>query len=244
MKVFGRTDTGRTRPHNEDSFGILPEQNILIVADGMGGHNAGEVASRAAIETMINLFRKGILTKAAKNPMEIEHILIRGLRLTNETVMKMARDNKNQAGMGCTFVIGFICKDQMYTCHVGDVRCYLLSNGALTQITTDHTYAAEYEKRKNSDPDFDLAEEPPARNIVSRAVGFPFADDPECHHFQVRKNDRILLCSDGLWSMLSDATIAQILSQAQTPETACDNLISQANQAGGKDNITAVVAFI
>lgn len=244
MRVFGRTDTGRVRPHNEDSFCILPDRGIMMVADGMGGHNAGEVASKAAIESMITLLNQGILGKAANNPVETEHTLIRSFRLTNEAVIGMATDNAQQAGMGCTFILGFICKNMVYTCHVGDVRCYRFSDAKLTQITNDHTYAAEYEKRKHDDPRFEPTEEPPARNIVSRAIGFPFLDDPECHHFQVKNNDRIILCSDGLWSMLEDKKIAEIIATAATPETACDTLIDQANQAGGKDNITAVVAFI
>lgn len=244
LVAFGRTDTGKVRPHNEDAFYLLPGQSVMLVADGMGGHNAGEVASRVAIESMALVLQNGILQKAGNNKEEIQHLLIKSLRQTNDTVMRLANTNDTHKGMGCTFIAGYIGFGTLYTCHVGDVRGYILQQRTLKQITTDHTYANDFEKRCTEDPELEHTAPPPARNIVSRAIGFPFAEDPECNSIPIQKGARVLLCSDGLWSMLSDEVMATIISEASSPEKACDFLIEQANRAGGKDNITAAVAFV
>lgn len=244
LHLFGRTDTGKRRPHNEDSFCILPDHNLMMVADGMGGHNAGEVASSKSIELMARQLSTGVLKKAAGNRIEIQHILTQSLRKTNNAIIKLAHDNDSHAGMGCTFIVGFVCRKNLYTCHVGDVRGYIIKKELIEQITSDHSYAAEFEKKKTDNPNFDQTIKVPAKNIVSRAIGFPFHQDPECHTRQVKQGDRILLCSDGLWAMVNDEDIADIINNAQTPEEACDILIERANNAGGRDNITAVVAFI
>jgi len=217
----------------------------MMVADGMGGHKAGEVASRVAVDFMVRLVGRGALQKAGSNREEIRHRLIHALRQTNEQVMLMAYENQDYSGMGCTFIIGFVSQGCLYTCHVGDVRAYLLTTAGLKQLTNDHTYAAELTRgRNNGTQDHAASPLKVARNIVSRAIGFPFPEDPECTTSSIVAGDRILLCSDGLWSMLPDPQMALILQQAATPEEACDRLIVEANQAGGKDNVTAVVGFV
>jgi protein phosphatase len=243
VALFGRTDTGRTRSNNEDSFFIQPRANLMMVADGMGGHNAGEVASRTAIETMARLVDPEVLARAGANQEEICHLLMHALRLSNDRVMAMADESEAYTGMGCTLIVGFVTHGRLYTCHVGDVRAYLLHREGIRQLTADHTYAAEYTRDHQDDPDFDPSAVTLSRNIVSRAIGFPFPDDPECTITTISCGDRILLCQDGLWSMVPDAELAVILHPAATPEEACDRLILAANEAGGKDNITAVVAF-
>lgn len=245
LSLFGRTDTGRTRPNNEDSFVILPQSRIMMVADGMGGHNAGEVASRAAIESMVHLVdTTNALHKAGSNQEEILHLLIHALRKANDQVMLMACGNPSFSGMGCTFIIAFVNRGRLFTCHVGDVRAYLLSDQGLRQLTTDHTYLAEFSRHSETGQETTGPRVKMTRHVVSRAIGFPFPEDPECTTNPITAGNRILLCSDGLWSMLPDPELATILREARTPEDACDRLIAQANQAGGKDNITAVVSFI
>lgn len=244
LTLFGRTDTGRTRPNNEDSFIVLPKDNLMMVADGMGGHNAGEVASRAAIESMTRLLGHGVLREAGPSQAAIRHLLIHGLLQTNDTVMRMADDNEAYAGMGSTFIVAYAERGHLFTCHVGDVRAYLLTPQGLRQITTDHTYAAEYAKAHADEAADETSPPQITRNIVSRAIGFPFSEDPECTTTPISAGHRILLCSDGLWSMLPDPQLATVLGEAATPEEACDRLISLANQAGGKDNVTAVVGFV
>lgn len=244
LSLFGRTDTGRTRPNNEDSFVVLSQDNLMMVADGMGGHNAGEVASRLAIESMVRQTGQGTLRKSGNSPEAIRHLLIQDLRQTNEQIMEMAGQNPAYSGMGCTFIVGLVSKGSLYTCHVGDVRAYLLTGNGLRQLTKDHTYAAELDRNHRDDQGQGPGHPKLTRNIVSRAMGFPFPEDPDCTTTPVVKGNRILLCSDGLWSMLPDPRLALILQEADTPEEACDRLIAEANQAGGKDNITAVVGFV
>lgn len=250
--IFGRTDTGRTRPNNEDSFAIVPPPqrwwrqgaSIMMVADGMGGHNAGEVASRASIEAMLHLLgQQDAFKKAGASPEEISHLLTRNLRAINDQIMQMACEDQALSGMGCTFIIALINRGHLITCHVGDVRAYLLTRQGLRQLTNDHTYLAELARTDETSQAPASPRPKLTRHVVSRAIGFPFPEDPECTTTPLAKGDRILLCSDGLWSMLPDPQLALILRESATPEEACDRMIAEANQAGGKDNITAVVSF-
>lgn len=243
VTLFGRTDTGKTRANNEDSFFIQSRYKLMMVADGMGGHNAGEVASRAAIETMAGLLDPTFLSRVGANQVEVCHHLIHAMRLSNERIMAMANENESYTGMGCTLIVALITHNRLYTCHVGDVRAYRLHQNEIRQLTSDHTYIAEYSRAHGDEPDFDPSALKMNRNIVSRAIGFPFPDDPECNVTPMATGDRVLLCSDGLWSMVPDTELSVILNDAATPEEACDRMILAANEAGGKDNITAVAAF-
>ncbi len=239
IQFSGRTDTGRHRAANEDSFAVLPRLNLMMVADGIGGHKAGEVASRRAVEIMIDLLSPRILREVRGNREGIKHLLISSLCRVNDKIMAMAANHEDLSGMGTTFITALIDNGSLYTCHVGDVRAYIAGQNGLRQVTNDHSYAAEF-KRCTTDTE-QIA--PPARNIVSRAVGFPFREDPECHCLPLSPRERVTICSDGLWSMVSDEKIAAIISQAANPEEACAEYIKAANDNGGKDNITAVVAY-
>ena len=237
----GRTDTGRVRSHNEDKFCILGDRKVFLVADGMGGHNAGEVASQAAIETLSDYFSKEAIRNLKGNTEEIRHFLIKGLHYTNDVVMKMAREDESRKGMGCTLVSGLIDGDVLHTCHVGDARCYIADKQGLEQVTTDHSVIAAYEKKARSSNPTGLKR--PPRQVITRAIGFPFEEDPEYHCREIRPGNRLLLCSDGLWSMVNDKQIHEILISSEMAEEASDILIEKANEAGGTDNITAIVIF-
>lgn len=235
LTCFGRTDTGKVRDHNEDNFSILEDRKLFIVADGMGGHNAGEVASRVAIESLIDFLPPEKIRSMTKNIEETKHSLIAGFHHANKTVMDMAEKDSALFGMGSTLVACLIKKNTMYTCHVGDSRCYLLDEQeGLCQITTDHTYAAMVTNKEGKDV---------PRNALTRAIGFSFTQDPEFHKITIIRGNRILLCSDGLWSMVNNQQIEHILEKSDSPEEACDTLVHEANEAGGKDNVTALVIF-
>ncbi len=241
LLAAGRTDTGRVREHNEDSFAILPEQGLFMVTDGMGGHNAGEVASRMTIEALVEYFTPERLRQMQGNPEETRHSLIQGVRHANQTVIADAGQNPDHRGMGCTLVLARLDRNLLHICHAGDARCYLDDGHELRQLTTDHAGVAFAPRLQEAG-----GSEKPARQrpVVTMAIGFPFRHDPEYHALSVTAGHRLLLCSDGLWSMLPDREIHAILQQAATPQEACDRLISQANQAGGRDNITAVAIFL
>ena len=239
ISFYGRTDTGKVREHNEDSFCTLRNRRFFVVADGMGGHNAGEVASSLAIESLIDFFSKERVKKIRGNPNAIRHNLITGFHHVNQVVMDKAASSNKLNGMGCTFVACLVDKNTLHTCHVGDARCYILNNGKLNQITTDHTGVTFF--TRNSDTGEETQK---PRNVVTRAIGFPFTQDPEYHKEQLAPSNKVLLCSDGLWSMVPDIEIEKILLNAPSPVEASEQLVSAANEQGGRDNITALVVFV
>lgn len=238
ISCFGRTDTGMVRKNNEDNFCILAERKFFVVADGMGGHQGGEVASRLAVESLVEIFNPATVMAVSGNPEEIRHTMLNSFRRCNKIVIDQAEADKNLKGMGSTLIACLIDRDRAYVCHVGDVRCYLLNADKMTQVTNDHSIIAE--QARQGTPDNTPAV---SRSVVTRAIGFPFSQEPEFNIITLEKNDKILLCSDGLWSMVTDEKIKKIICQAETAEEACDILVNRANEAGGKDNITAVVIF-
>lgn len=234
---FGRTDTGMVRKNNEDNFAILMDRGIFLVADGMGGHNAGDVASRVATEALIDFFSEEKIQAIKGKPLAVEHAMLAGFRQANERVMALAEKEEGLSGMGCTLIACLVDGESAYFCHVGDVRGYVEENGRFVQITRDHSLVAD---QKTSGL---AGTRGISRNIVTRGIGFPFSEDAEFHRYLLHEGDRILLCTDGLWGMVDDEEIHAILKEAETPEEACDELVSQANRAGGKDNITAVAVY-
>ncbi len=237
----GTTDTGRVRSHNEDNYGIFADRNVFAVADGMGGHNAGEVASKIAIETLDAHFSKNALKKIRKNREEIQHFLVNGFQHINNVVITSARKNDARSGMGCTLVTCLIDNGRLHTCHVGDARCYIADRHKIRQLTNDHSMIAHYEQNTKENDTIALTR--PARQVITRAIGFPFSEDAEYHCEMIHPGDRILLCSDGLWSLLDDNRILELLFSSESPEDVSQLLVQKANDAGGTDNITAVVIF-
>lgn len=231
LHSFGRTDTGRIRQQNEDSFALRPDQNLYLVADGMGGHKGGEVASRLAIETVVEAIPIQELKKSRFSPEACRHLLMEGFRKANNTVLAYGDTRPEIAGLGCTLIGCLIMGNQAHICHVGDVRAYLIKGNNMKQITGDHSLAAMTPDSDESQP----------KNIVTRCIGVSIDNSPEYHLLELVSQDQLLLCSDGLWNMVADDEIAAIISKATTPEMACDHLINAANDAGGRDNITAVI---
>ncbi len=233
-RAFGRTDTGRVRAHNEDSFAVLADRGLFLVADGMGGHNAGEVASRLAIETLIEYFGPARLRRMRGHDEETHHSLVAGLHAANQVVMAAADKEPGYRGMGCTLVACYLDGRTLHVCHAGDARCYVVDDQSISQITTDHTGIAYQFQGEGTQSRLH-------RQVVTMAIGFPFQQDPEYHRLSLKPNQQVLLCSDGLWSMVGDAELQNILLASPSPEEACSTLIAAANAAGGRDNITAVV---
>lgn len=224
------THTGLVRTNNEDAAypatsGASSETSLFIVADGMGGHVAGEVASRIAVETAVDI---------VGNP---------GQRVVgaNHALLLEVAANQELAGMGTTMTLLEVKGEVAHIAHVGDSRAYLLRDGVLRQMTIDHTVAAEYVAAGRISPE--EAQNHPQRNMITRALGLTqnlVVDEIE---EPVQPGDRFLLCSDGVNSMLNDQQIAEQLG-ADTPEEAVWALIEAANSAGGHDNITALVVDI
>lgn len=225
-----RSDTGQVRPHNEDAVWPRPgagdsEETIIVaVADGMGGHVGGEIASRTAIETATSVGGAAAIRVQA----------------ANLAVLDEAGQRPRLAGMGTTLTLAIISADgSVELGHVGDSRAYLRRNGDLEMITEDHSYIAEMMAAGRLTPE--EAEVHPYRSVVTRAIGLEPSVEVDTLEIDLEAGDRLLLCSDGLTGMLDDATIEEILGRHADPEDAAAALVEAANEQGGEDNITVVV---
>lgn len=225
-----RSDVGLVRGHNEDSF--LVQAPLFAVCDGMGGHAAGEVASSIAVSTI-----------AEKAPAGADDVLLGvAVEAANEAVMLGAEQGVGKPGMGCTASCCLIEEGKMAIAHVGDSRIYLLRHGSLVRVTHDHSYVEELVD--SGQITADEARTHPSRSIITRALG----SDPDMYadHFslEVSNGDRVILCSDGLSSMIADSEIEALAVSSATPQQAADNLVAAALTAGGLDNVTVVVVDV
>jgi protein phosphatase len=230
MKFAACTDVGRVRKGNEDAF--LTAKNLFAVADGMGGHMAGEVASSLALEGLQKEVERGAKT-------DPEELLLRAAQLANQTVFKNSLGKSDLQGMGTTLTAALKVGRKLIFAHVGDSRAYLLRTGELVQLTQDHSVVAEMVRRGKLKPE--EAESHPARSILTRALGTEPRVEIDLLSQDTQKGDRILLCTDGLTSMVSRDRVREIASRAHPLEEICEELVAQANANGGEDNITVVL---
>jgi len=248
IEAYGQTDVGRRRKLNEDNFVVDTEACFFAVCDGMGGHNAGEVASKMAIETLAAFIRKSAgEEKDITWPYGLEkelsfeaNRLKTAVRLANKRVFKAADNREDYTGMGTTAVAALISDSVLTVGSAGDSRCYLLRDGKLTQLTHDDSWvsAAWAEGILTSEE----IERHPLRNVITKAVGAKDTLDIEIVEHGLAPGDVALLCSDGLHAMLHDDQIRQALTPfPATLEDAADRLIRAANDAGGKDNVSVVL---
>ncbi len=223
-----KTDTGRQRRDNEDSaFARAP---VFVVADGMGGAQAGEVASRIAIET----FEPGLPDEGSP-----EERLAQRVREANRQIYERSRAEHDRAGMGTTLTAAYLDHGSVAIAHVGDSRAYMFRDGALRRLTQDHSLVDELVRRgKLTEAQ---AAEHPQRSIITRALGPEPDVEVDTWTYPARAGDILLLCSDGLTSMISEDRVADVLNSADTLDQAADALIGEANEAGGRDNITVVL---
>lgn len=240
MKAYSATDVGQKREMNQDyvycntkSVGALP--NLFIVADGMGGHNAGDFASRFCVETIVS----NISNSSEKTVIGmIENAIIE----TNELLIQQSKMQSDLEGMGTTLVLATVLEHIMYVANIGDSRLYLI-NDTLKQITEDHSLVEEMVKTgelKREEARFH-----PKKNIITRAVGANAKVVADFFEVGVKENDIILLCSDGLSNMIDDSEIFNLVHQNKDNlEVAVQQLIQRANECGGKDNIAIVLACI
>jgi serine/threonine protein phosphatase PrpC len=226
-----RTDTGRQRRANEDSAFV--KAPLFVVADGMGGAQAGEVASRIATET----FEQGL--PGSGSPEERLAELVRD---ANQRIYDRSQADSGRAGMGTTLTAAYLTDGQLAIAHVGDSRAYLVRDGQLTRLTQDHSLVDEL-VRQGKLTEAQAAEHP-QRSIITRALGPEPEVEVDTFSYPMQAGDLLMLCSDGLTSMLSEDRVAEILVSASTLDQAADGLIDEANEAGGRDNITVVLCRI
>jgi protein phosphatase len=266
VRSFGLTEVGRVRPGNEDHFAVVelarnicvhhtsvPQAktqysslrgHVFLVADGMGGHQAGEVASALTVITiegfLLNTLKRFFQLKASE-----EHSVMKEFQCAlieaDARLFAEASHHPDLIGMGTTLTMAFAVDWKLFVAHAGDSRCYLFSGGKLQQLTEDHTRVAEMVRIGALSPQ--EASRHPYRHVVTNILG---GNQPgvhvEMHALELEPGDTVLLCSDGLTEMLANDRIAAILQEEQEPQGACRRLVSEANKQGGKDNITAIVA--
>lgn len=248
IRYAGNTHVGMKRDHNEDSLFLYAEQNVYIVADGMGGHASGEVASQMAVETLAKFFKDTEDDEEITWPFKMdkdrkyqENRLCTAIKLANLSIFESAMANARQKGMGTTIVVTFFTEDRAYIAHVGDSRVYRLREGELTQITEDHSLLNDYIKMKDLTPE--EIENFPHKNVIVRALGMKETVRVDITCEEPQHGDIYLLCSDGLNGMITDPDICETLVGAEEDlELACERLIQRANDNGGTDNVTVVIA--
>jgi protein phosphatase len=232
MKVAGRTDVGKQRAANEDSILMLPEFGLVCVADGMGGHRGGRVASQMVTTELARIVRE------AGHGLDGDE-LAGALIEINERIHDMGSKTEELHAMGSTCVAASLQEDQLHLAHVGDSRCYLSRDGEGRRLTSDHRAIqpmidqgalSESESRQH-----------PLRNVLTRSVGVEPSIDVEVQTFELRPRDRLLLCSDGLSDLVDQGEILEVLGSARPLEEIAEELVQRANEAGGTDNISVVL---
>lgn len=247
LEFASKTDTGLVRPHNEDFIAVSPRLGFVILADGMGGYSAGEVASSIATTVIQETFEEQLPLQfkegGHKLGKQLQQVVQEAVARANASILEAAMIEPQFAGMGTTVVVGVFHGDKIIFAHVGDSRAYRFREGTLEQITRDHSLLQEQIDAGLISPE--AAQNSPNKNLITRAVGVDREIEIEVHEHPSKPGDIYLLCSDGLSDMLSVAEMTLILTaQGGDLDTACTALIAGANQHGGKDNISAILAKV
>lgn len=245
LEIATATHSGMVRSHNEDSIAADADAGLAVLADGMGGYNAGEVASGIAVE-MIRTELKAAL--ASKQPEEMnsqgaEQLIVEKAGRANIAIYQAAQNQPQFSGMGTTLVVALWCDNRMAVGHVGDSRLYRMRGGVLEQITRDHSLLQE--QIDSGMITKEQARHSQNKNLVTRAVGIDPEVDTEVHTYPVQPGDLFLLCSDGLSDMVTDEDIELTLSSLQANlQLAAQQLVQQANDNGGRDNISVILVRV
>ena len=228
VRVAARTDIGRARQRNEDAY--LVHEPLFAVADGMGGHRGGDVASSLALES---------LSVPERDSADASAALVEDIKEANRRVLERGEAERDLRGMGTTLTAVVTEADKAYLAHVGDSRAYLLRDGSLQQLTEDHTLVQRMVREGRLTPE--EAARHPQRSIITRALGVEEEVPVDQLTLDIHPGDRLLLCTDGLTGPVSKQRIQEVLEQETDPDSAVEKLVDEANQAGGDDNITVVL---
>jgi protein phosphatase len=249
LSFWAATDVGRKRDANEDNFLVDKKLSLFVVADGMGGHASGEVASKMAVEMVSEHFKATQEEAELTWPYKLDHSdrydanrLINGIKLANLEIYERAQREESCHGMGTTIVASFFLDDKVLIGHVGDSRVYRFRDGHLAQLTEDHSLLNDYIKMKRLSSED--AGKFPHKNVIVRALGMKESVQVDLISDPHRQGDVYLMCSDGLSGMVDDAGLAYILSDENDLDAACERMIQSANRNGGVDNITCLLARV
>ena len=238
ITAAGRTDVGVIRSGNEDSYLMIPDRGIFVVADGMGGHAAGEVASEMAVRFV----SRELDSLRGLSDEQVAERMRAAIRAANGAIFQRTLTEHDKRGMGTTVTSLVLYESRFLIGQVGDSRAYLLRDGKLSQITKDHSYVQEQVDAGYLTPE--QARTHPYSNVITRCVGANSDVQPDIYVGSVKPRDVFLLASDGLTGMLEDYQLAELLSPDRMPEEEVDSLIAEANRHGGLDNITAIIVEV
>lgn len=246
----GISDVGLQRDHNEDSFAILTDQELYVVADGMGGHRAGDVASRLATDAIVDFFRATAAEDVTwpfhfdARLSEEENRLLTGIRIANRQILERSAHSRECHGMGTTVVGALFSpkKKKMYIGHVGDSRAYRIRSGQIAQMTRDHSLVNDYLLAMPELTEEQRSELP--KNVITRALGMQDHVTVDLQSDDAEPGDLYVLCSDGLSGMIEDEEILDVIGGTDDLQEACRRLVALANEHGGEDNITALIVRI
>lgn len=243
LEFVALSDMGRLRNNNEDSVLAVPEHGVVVLADGMGGHNAGEVASRMAVTLIAEQLGEWLPDNSDASMRELRRAMAVGVDAANRSIFEAANTNADYHGMGTTLVLAVVHQGEMVLGHAGDSRAYLWREGTLKQLTRDHSLLQE----QIDSGLITLAEAAMSsnHNLVTRALGVEDLVLLDVQHHPIEEGDLYLLCSDGLTDMLDDEEIAEELADSTVfdPETRAQRLIDLANRHGGRDNISVALIY-
>ncbi len=240
MIVSARTDVGKVRENNEDSYRMRIINDKIaygIVCDGMGGASGGKIASQTACDRIAKTI--DAYFEENKPPYEITFLMRKAIRGANEELYQMSRNDPELAGMGTTLVLAIVVKNDVFVANVGDSRAYLFYDNIVQQISVDHSAVQELVDSGKISPE--EARMHPNKNIITRALGVDSMVDFDHYTYNIFAHDRVLLCSDGLSNYCTDDVLLDIVQKDVSPTEITEKLIAYANDAGGRDNITAVL---
>ncbi|HEY5925068.1 MAG TPA: Stp1/IreP family PP2C-type Ser/Thr phosphatase [Kofleriaceae bacterium] len=247
IRYAAKTDLGMRRTHNEDCYGIVEDDALVLVADGMGGHAAGEIASGLAAVEVGSFYNRTHDRTPAAWPFEcepelnvLEKRLVCSFKLANQRIYEAAHSESGRRGMGTTLVAAAIVADQICIAHVGDSRAYRIRDDKIERLTRDHSLLEQF---KEINPEMTREEEErfPHKNVITRALGLNDFVDVDVQTHALRAGDVYLLCSDGLSGHLDDEELLEVINGATNLERTVDELVERANDSGGNDNITLVM---
>lgn len=242
VDYYGISDIGLKRTNNEDAWGELSQHHFYVLADGMGGHQAGEIASRETVESLLRaiptLFRK----KRELQPEEFQEEIKEVILETNSWIYHLAQENSDMHGMGTTLCCLTLYQNQAICIHVGDSRIYRFRDQECELLTQDHSLRKELAKRYHMDEESGLGL--PSKHVITRAIGTSAHVEPEINSFEINAGDTYFLCSDGLSDVVSEDEMTVILNKATSAEEASASLVELALNHGGQDNITVVMVKV
>ena len=222
VQIGFKCNKGIVREKNEDACFVIPSQDVYIVADGVGGNNSGEVASRTAVSEIAHYVNNNDLQEF-KEPDDIFGFFSEAIESANEKIYRLGIENEDNRGMATTIVLAYIFKGVAYIANLGDSRAYLFRDGMLSRIITEEE--AENHKQKN---------------VITKALGADKFVEPDFYRLEVSRDDILMLCSDGLYGEVSPENMAEILERDESMNDICTQLVDEALQCGGRDNITVV----